>query len=341
MLSLAEGVSVKRRGVALLAAQDAPISEILAATFAERLHRELLVGSARAYVGQEENLCHFKGKLAISKHISKNASLQDRFYCKFDEFSSDTPLNRIFKAACRFLAGVTRLATTQDSLRWCLALLDGVADVEVQGADLDRIVLDRQNERFADVFHFCRLLLAGRSPNAQAGEVRSFSLLFDMNQVFERFIASFLRLYVIQNIEDCRIWPQAKHQKRYLMQCEGRGVLGLEPDLLIEAGGRRFVMDTKWKRLRLEQKTKGNLSEADLYQLYAYVRRYGCDRGALLYPHARGFEERRFSVLDAHEEPQERFLVCSVNLHRDLWRQEEQEALAQELEKIVREGLGL
>ncbi len=41
-----------------------------------------------------------------------------------------------------------------------------------------------------------RLLLAGRTPIDQAGATPTFSLLFDMNKVFERFVAAILRRYV-------------------------------------------------------------------------------------------------------------------------------------------------
>jgi 5-methylcytosine-specific restriction enzyme subunit McrC len=223
-----------------------------------------------------------------------------------------------------------------------MLLLDGVTDAEVQDADFARIALNRQNERFEDSLRFCRLLLAGRTPTVQAGGNRTFSLLFDMNKVFERFVAAFLLRYVAPKIEGTHVLPQAGHHKRHLMESNGTRVLRLEPDVLVEGpGDLRLVMDTKWKLLSPGNHGRGGVSEADLYQLYAYTRRYGCTHSVLLYPYTLDLLPRDFYVLDAGGQRQERVAVRQVHLNRNLQQDVERVELAKELEAIVREGLGL
>ena len=184
-------------------------------------------------------------------------------------------MNRIFRAACRVLLEVTRTPGTQDVLRHCLLLLDGVDDVEVQESDFSRISLNRQSERFEDVLRFCRLILSERTPTVQAGGTRTFSLLFDMNKVFERFVAAFLRRHVLRRLPGVQVFPQAAHHKRHLMECDGTGVLRLDPDVLVEAPASRLVMDTKWKLLAPGKRGRGGVADADLYRtlrIYAPVR---------------------------------------------------------------------
>lgn len=342
MLALSGDVPVRSRDVARLAVRQAPLSETLAAIFADRLRQELLRGPERAYLEQEANLRRFKGKLLVPRQTLHNAAHRERFYCRYDEFSDDTLMNRVFRASCRVLLGATRTPATQDTLRQCLLLLDGVGDTEVQPADFDRIAINRQNERFEDVLRFCRLLLAGRTPTVEAGGTRTFSLLFDMNKVFERFVAAFLRRYVIPRLVGVELFPQAAHHQRHLMACEGTGVLRLKPDLLVHGpAGRRLVMDTKWKLLAPGRRGRGGVGEGDLYQLYAYARRYGCQGSVLLYPFTAGLEPRDFQVLDAAGERGERVAIRQVRLHRNLHLEAERAALADELETIVREGLQL
>ncbi len=339
MLAVAGDVPVRSRDVARLASRRAPLSETLAAIFADRLLSELLRGPERAYLSRIENLRCFKGKLIVSKQVQHNAAHRERFVCRFDEFCEDTVMNRIFRAACRFLLDATRTPATQDLLKHSLLLLDRVSDIVVHDELFEQVAITRQNERFADVFRFCRLILAGRSPTVQAGDGRSFSLLFDMNQVFERFIAAFMRIRVIPQLDGHQLFPQARRRQRHLMACEDRGVLPLKPDLLIEAAdGRRLIIDTKWKRLT-EGKRRGGVSGADLYQLYAYTRRYGSTQSILLYPHASGVVTRDFDVIDPHgEHSGERVCVRFVSLHRDLHVEAERVALADELTLLVNEG---
>ena len=342
MLAVGGDVPVRSRDVARLATRKAPLSETLAGIFADRLRQELLRGPERGYQHREENLRAFKGKLLIADQSQANAAHRERFFCRFDEFSDDTPMNRIFKAACRVLHAVTWTPATQDVLRQCLLLLEGASDMEVQDSDFGAITINRQNQRFEDVLRFCRLILAGRTPTVEAGATRSFSLLFDMNKVFERFVAALFCRQVAPRIDGIRVYPQAARHRRHLMECAGAGVLRLEPDILIERAERRLIMDTKWKLLAPGKRGRGGVADGDLYQLYAYARRYGSPQSVLLYPHVPGLDARDFDVLDAtNAQSGERIAIRHVHLHRNLYAEGEREKLIDELEAIVREGLGL
>lgn len=335
MLSVAGQVPVRERDVARLASRRAPLSETLAAIFADRLRRELLRGPERAYMRREENLRRFKGKLLIAQQTLHNAAHRERFFCRFDEFSEDTLMNRIFRAACRVLLDSTHTPSTQDKLRYCLLLLDGVEDVFVQDELFDQITITRQNERFADVLRFCRLILQERSPTVQAGSERSFSLLFDMNRVFEDFVATFLKKQVIPQLDGYLLYSQAKTKQLPLMKSGDKNVLTLKPDILIEAAGRRFVLDTKWKQLS-GKGVQGGVGRDDLFQLYAYTKRYECKRSVLLYPQVNGAKCRDFDIVDTIGG---QVGVRFVNLRRDLHKRSERDALACELTHIVKESI--
>ena len=337
MLSVAGQVPVRERDVARLTSRKASLSETLAAIFADRLRRELLRGPERAYIHREENPRKFKGKLLIAQQVRHNAAHHERFFCRFDEFSEDTLMNRIFRAACRVLLNATHTPLTQDRLRHCLLLLDGVEDMFVHDELFDQITITRQNERFADVLHFCRLILQGRSPTVQAGRERSFSLLFDMNRVFEDFIAAFLKKQVMPRFNGYRLYSQAKSQQRHLMRDGDRGVLLLKPDILIKTpnGDQQFVLDTKWKQF------SGKVGRNDLYQIYAYTKRYECQRSVLLYPHVLEAECLDYDIMDTDGATGEQVGVRFVNLRRDLHKRLERDALACDLTDIVEEGLPL
>lgn len=342
MLAVSGDVPIRSRDIARLTTRRAPLSETLAAIFANRLRRELLRGAERGYHMREENVRAFKGKLLIAEQSQANAAHRERFFCRFDEFSDDTAMNRIFKAACRALHSVTWTPATQDVLRQCLLLLDGTSDVDVQDAEFGAITINRQNQRFEDVLRFCRLILGGRTPSSKAGATRSFSLLFDMNKVFERFVTALLCRHVAPRIGDIRVYPQAASRRRHLLECEGAGVLRLEPDILVEGGNRRLIIDTKWKLLSAGKRGRGGVSDGDLYQLYAYTHRYGCLRSVLLYPHVPGLQPRDFDILGAtHTCSGQRIAIRQVHLHRNLYAEGEREKLISELEAIVREGLGI
>ena len=261
-----------------------------------------------------------------------NAAHRERFLCDHDELVSDTALNQVLRAACVLLAGTVRARRTGDLLTRCLAVLDDVADIVVTPTILERVAVTRQNERFAPLLAFCRMLFAGRAPTAQSGPTRTFSLLFDMNVVFERFVAGFIAREVLPLLPPgWKSHSQARGHTRHLLLSAGRGVLRLAPDLLLERpDGSLLIIDTKWKRLAPGAERR-SVSRADLYQLYAYGQRFQATRSVLLYPHVEGATEQRFDVLGDRDIVTDRCIDVRYLRVHGLQRRAARDVLAQQI----------
>ena len=55
----------------------------------------------------------------------------------------------------------------------------------------------------------------------------------------------------------------------------------LKPDIVIRENADVFIMDTKWKCIT----NKGDIDNGDIYQMYAYHKKYeGCKYVTLVYP---------------------------------------------------------
>ena len=68
----------------------------------------------------------------------------------------------------------------------------------------------------------------------------------------------------------------------------------MEPDLSLKEGERVvFVLDAKWKEVSARSGApKHGIDQRDMYQLYAYGKRYGCRAVALVYPQTGAFRDR-------------------------------------------------
>ena len=151
-----------------------------------------------------------------------------------------------------------------------------MSDVQDARPLLERVAFTRQNDRFEDLFGFCWLVLLQHSPTMAAGRQNIFSLLFNMDRIFEGFVTARLRRELCTPGSSNRIYPQAKTRRRYLMESPNGPVLSLKPDVLIESPDGNIIVDIKWKRLDINPRTHTfSLSSADLYQIYAYTRRFG------------------------------------------------------------------
>ena len=59
----------------------------------------------------------------------------------------------------------------------------------------------------------------------------------------------------------------------------------MKPDIVVrrKQDDTIFVLDTKWKILS-DSKANFGISQADMYQMYAYQKKYGASNVTLLYP---------------------------------------------------------
>ncbi len=177
--------------------------DLFAFLLAKRLLRELENGVAHTYQRMEDDLRAVRGRIQILDQVTRNWNRLDRMACAWDEFTSDTLLNRLFKCACRFLHQRVGHTKTSGLLADCLALLEDVADVPVEVAlfEIQFLRWDRSNERFRLAFNLARRLMEGTGHALGAGEADTFVFLLDMNAVFEDYAHAVLEKYFDTGVE--------------------------------------------------------------------------------------------------------------------------------------------
>lgn len=125
------------------------------------------------------------------------------------------------------------------------------------------------------------MILQGYSSIGNKGADKSFAILFEMNDVYEKYIANLLRM----NLDKYTIHPQ--HNKYKLLKNEktDKDIFSLKPDIVIKVDNKeKIIIDTKWKKLN-ENINRHGVKREDFYQMYAYLTRYKESKTAiLLYP---------------------------------------------------------
>lgn len=100
--------------------------------------------------------------------------------------------------------------------------------------------------------------------------MEQLAFVFDMNVLFEEFVAEFLR----RHKDGIELGGGRRLKRVARQQVLGKlfGEFNMEVDLALEdSGGEKFLVDTKYKVLDFQQRHAG-LSQADFYQMYAYGR---------------------------------------------------------------------
>ena len=114
----------------------------------------------------------------------------------------------------------------------------------------------------------------------------AFALLFSMETLFESYVVA--RLKKLLEPSDYTISSQ---DKTYHLFDEPRKFL-MKPDIVIKNKALKqvFVVDTNWKVLS-DDKANYVISQADMYQMYAYQKKYTFENITLLYPLTENVEQ--------------------------------------------------
>jgi 5-methylcytosine-specific restriction enzyme subunit McrC len=241
------------------------------ATFYAR-HLEAAVGRGvcRDYRACEERLPNVRGKvnLAAQRRLS---GLPLPVECRFDDYTADTPLNRILRGAVirlLRLPGVT--VTTRQALQQLSSRLEEAGDVTT--GDLRSATLfTRLNSHCRPAERLARIVLSESSILDAVGAAGAAVFMVDMNKVFEEFVEARLRRYLASRLD-----VHGQHPARL----DVAGSVRIRPDLVFEtpAGTITYVADSKYKVT-----ADGFGRETDYYQLLAYTSALGLHEGTLIY----------------------------------------------------------
>ena len=285
MLAVALDIKIASGAVTDLGWQRENLLEILIGLFARKLADIVRQGTPRLYVGHEEDLPALRGRLDQTRQFTTLAANPQKLACRYDALSPDITLNQIMKAAVSRLIRISRSNENQRHLRELAFAYAEITDVAVAALRWDTLVLDRTNDRWRELINLARLLLGHRFQTTSDGTGSGFSLLFEMNTLFEEYVARMLRRALVGS--GLSVHPQGG--RLYCLEEIDSNVQRFmtKPDILVKRGALvELVIDTKWKRLsaRIDDPKQG-VSQSDVYQMMAYGRIYQCPRLMLLYPH--------------------------------------------------------
>lgn len=285
MLAVVLDLDIVEGGLTDLGWQRDDLLEILIRLFCDRLFEALHRGLPRRYVPHEDDLAALRGRLDVKRQFTVLAASPQRLACRFDELSADIALNQIMKAAVTKLAKVARAPENQRRLAELSFAFADISAVPVKALPWHQVVLDRTNRSWAQLLSLAKLLLGDRFQTTSSGDARGFSLLFEMNKLFEEFVGRSLVRALAGSGYEVRLQGPRGYALADLQTGQNR--FATKPDITIASRGAPvLVIDTKWKRLKgAIDDPKYGVGQADVYQMMAYAHVYQCERLLLLYPH--------------------------------------------------------
>ena len=212
------------------------------------------------YVGQEDNLRYYKGKLLVNQQVRANLAHKERFYVAYEEFHP----NR---------------AENSKEIRQLLTAFEMVNASVNYAKDFSQVVINRNTKDYEMLMQWSKVFLMNKRFTTFSGATASRALLFPMESVYESYVAQQMK-----KVMSPEGWEVSSQDKGHYLFMEPRRQFALRPDIVMKRGERIVILDTKWKSLVDNERVNYGISQADMYQMYAYSKKYNTPEIWLLYP---------------------------------------------------------
>ena len=236
-------------------------------------------GIKSAYVSQEDNLRYYKGKLLVGQHLRANLVHKERFYVGYEEFLSNSPENRLVKSTLEKLQKITSSAENSKEIRQLLTAFELVESSTNYQKDFSKVVIDRNTKDYEMLMQWSKVFLMNKSFTTFSGSTTSRALLFPMESVYESYVSQQMKKVFRPDG-----WDISTQDKGHYLFMNPRKKFALRPDIVLTKDDHTVIMDTKWKNLINNEKKNYGISQSDMYQMYAYSKKYKTSEIWLLYP---------------------------------------------------------
>ncbi|MDO4628562.1 MAG: hypothetical protein Q4C70_05220, partial [Planctomycetia bacterium] len=209
----------------------------------------------------------------------RNYIHRERNYVEYDVFSVNRAENRLLKSTIEFLFQKSRSSRNRNDLKRLRNSFGEVPTSENYGNDFEKCVPERKNKDYQQALAWCRVFLQGNSFSVFSGNDGAFALLFPMETLFESYVAVLLKRRLDGEIYEVSVQDRAHRLFDF------PAGFPLRPDIVVrrKTDCSTFVFDTKWKILDTCRQDHG-ITQADMYQMYAYHKKYNAQCAGLIYP---------------------------------------------------------
>ncbi|MGM0945230.1 MAG: McrC family protein [Bacteroidota bacterium] len=270
MLRAVHGFEVKAPSTSQLSVKNNSVLDLYFEIFVTEVEALLHRGLAKKYRQTEGNLTALKGSIRFSQHISKNAIHKERFYTKHSTYDVEHLLHIILYRTLLLLKRINTNSVLTGRINALVLNFPEMPDRKVTQADFDKIVLNRKTQDYHKAMQIARLILLHFHPDLSGGRNDVLALMFDMNALWEQFVLVSLK-------KNKELKTKGQDSRPFWKPDDGNR-RSIRPDITIEKGEYKYVIDTKWKLVSIGP------SMEDLRQMYAYHHYFKAKKVALMYP---------------------------------------------------------
>jgi 5-methylcytosine-specific restriction enzyme subunit McrC len=243
---------------------EMPLINYIIELFSETLLNELRKGLYFNYSKKINHSSIIKGKVLLSKTLQNNFIDKSKMYIEYRNHNINNLLMQIFKSLIYLLLKDNTISyNAKNNLLECYSILQDVEIINLKLDDFEKIVFNRLNENFENLFTQAKFIFSKYIPfTTNINSAPFWSILFNMDYLFEKFLAYLFRKSNIKVQEQFSFIAFIN---------ENYNVRG-RPDFILKNKDDKIsvVADAKWKILS-DDKILYGLNSSNFWQLYSYM----------------------------------------------------------------------
>lgn len=268
MLRVTRKLKVQQVGEADVNKQQIHLLDIYFEWFLNEVQLLLHQGLIKQYYKETSNVKALKGKLEFAGHINKNLVHKERFYTTHQVYDKDHLVHQILYKALDIVEKCSKGNYLYSKCKTVQLDFPEVKSINVNEATFTKVPKNRKTAPYETALVIARLIILNYAPNVSSGNERMLALLFDMNSLWEEYV-----LIRLKQAAPKEVTIYGQESKAFWK------TISIRPDIVIEKGSQKYIIDTKWKNIDYSEP-----STNDLRQMYVYNDYWKSDKAMLLYP---------------------------------------------------------
>lgn len=270
---------LEKTEVAWLNKTSGSLFELYLRLFLRQVRELVSHGLPKHYSLYRSNEPFIRGRLLLPEQLKYNLIRKERNFVEYKRYSADHRFNRILKQALSII-----FHSSKDLKMEAAELLAHFENVSAQmfvSSDFLRLCYSRKTECYRPAITLAELIITGFQPDLKYGELHVAAFLFDMNLLFERYIAG--EIGRVCRLTGSLFKMKSQVPKIFWRHSDSNSRKTIRPDIVLETPSGSFVLDTKWK---IQNDVYSD--DGDLKQLYTYSLQFESPHVFLVYPASTG-----------------------------------------------------
>ena len=266
------------------------IYELLSVMMTQELNKQIKRGLTKEYINKEENLNTIKGKILINETLKTNSLIKNKIICEYDEYSTNSYLNRIIKTACNYLLMSNKIKDRNKvkKLKQAIVYLNNIDLINKNNINWSSIKYNKNNASYRILTNISYLIINGLLINEENGKIKFKNYIDDqqIHRLYEKFILEYYKYHHKELNPSVPQIPWNVEENEFIDLLPK-----MQTDIVLKYKNKMLIIDAKfWSNIYQNNPLydKKTFQSKNIYQIFTYVKNADIDKnitvsGLLLY----------------------------------------------------------